>query len=110
MSPERLIVSVGQGRGRPHPRRDGATHLLLDPRELIEKLSVLIPPPRLHLLRFHGGLAPRAHLRAALVPRSGREGERGGGPAPSPSPPACQSPPSSGAGRLSWGALMRRVF
>jgi hypothetical protein len=27
----------------PHPRRDGATHLLLDPLELIEKLSVLIP-------------------------------------------------------------------
>jgi hypothetical protein len=26
----------------PHPRRDGATHLLLDPRELIEKLCVLI--------------------------------------------------------------------
>ena len=26
----------------PHPRRDGSTHLLLDPLELIEKLSVLI--------------------------------------------------------------------
>ena len=29
----------------PHPRADGATHLLLDPLELIEKMSVLIPPP-----------------------------------------------------------------
>ena len=29
----------------PHPRRDGATHLLFDPLELIEKLSVLIPSP-----------------------------------------------------------------
>ncbi|MCI0421766.1 MAG: transposase, partial [Acidobacteria bacterium] len=37
----------------PHPRRDGSTHLLLDPLALIEKLSVLIPPPRCHLLRFH---------------------------------------------------------
>ena len=27
----------------PHARRDGSTHLLLDPLELIEKLSVLIP-------------------------------------------------------------------
>jgi hypothetical protein len=27
----------------PHPRRDGSMHLLLDPLELIEKLSVLIP-------------------------------------------------------------------
>jgi hypothetical protein len=93
----------------PPPRRDGSTHLLLDPLELIEKLSVLIPPPRVPLLRFHGVLAPRAHLRAALVPRSGRQGERGAGPAPSPSPPASQSPPSPGAGRLSWAALMRRV-
>lgn len=64
----------------PHPRRDGSTHLLLDPLELIEKLSVLIPPPRFHLLRFHGVLAPHAHLRAAVVPRSGREGELGEGP------------------------------
>jgi len=30
----------------PHPRADGATHLLLDPLELIEKLTRLIPPPR----------------------------------------------------------------
>jgi hypothetical protein len=29
----------------PHARRDGSTHLLLDPLELIEKLSVLIPTP-----------------------------------------------------------------
>ncbi len=27
----------------PHPRRDGSTHLLLDPLELIEKLAVLMP-------------------------------------------------------------------
>jgi len=26
-----------------HPRADGATHLLLDPLELIEKLCVLVP-------------------------------------------------------------------
>ena len=80
----------------PHPRRDGATHLLLDPLELIEKLSVLIPPPRFHLLRFHGVLAPRAQLRSAVVPGSSREAELGGGPAPGPSPPEPRSGPSSG--------------
>ncbi|MBI4634709.1 MAG: transposase [Candidatus Rokubacteria bacterium] len=36
----------------PHPRRDGSTPLALDPLELIEKLSVLIPSPRFHPLRF----------------------------------------------------------
>jgi Putative transposase len=94
----------------PHARRDGSTHLLLDPLELIEKLSVLIPPPRFHLLRFHGLLAPRAQLRSAVVPRSTRGIALGGGPAPRPSPPEPQSPPASRAGRLSWAALMRRVF
>ena len=38
----------------PHPRADGATNLLLDPLELIEKLTRLIPPPRFHTLRFLG--------------------------------------------------------
>src|SRR5262245_22985506 len=66
----------------PHPRRDGSTHLLLDPLELIEKLSVLIPPPRFHLLRFHGVLAPRAQLRAAVVPRSTRDVALGAGATP----------------------------
>jgi Putative transposase len=28
-----------------HPRADGATHLLLDPLELLEKLAVLVPAP-----------------------------------------------------------------
>jgi hypothetical protein len=44
----------------PHPRADSATHLLLDPLELIEKLTLLIPRPRFHTLRFHGVLAPHA--------------------------------------------------
>ena len=89
-----------------HPRRDGATHLLLDPRELIEKLCVLIPPPRFHLLRFHGVLAPRSRLRAEVVPLSSREPEPWGGPQlPGPSAPETRPPPSCGAGRLSWGGL-----
>ena len=53
----------------PHPRADGATHLLLDPLELIEKLSVLIPPRRFHTLRFHGVLGPAAAWRSEVIPR-----------------------------------------
>ena len=37
-----------------------ATHLLLSPLELIEKLAALIPPPRLNRVRQHGILAPQA--------------------------------------------------
>jgi putative transposase len=94
-----------------HPRRDGATHLLLDPLELIEKLCVLIPPPRFHLLRFHGVLAPRARLRSEVVPSSrGAAEPRGGAPAPGPAVPDHGCPPSSAAKSFSWAALMKRVF
>ncbi len=50
----------------PHPRADGATHLLLDPLELIEKLTLLIPPPRFHTLRFHGVLGPAVSVSANI--------------------------------------------
>jgi hypothetical protein len=51
-----------------YARADGPTHLLLDSLEPLERLSVLMPAPRLHLLRYHGML--RA---SALVPRRTEE-------------------------------------
>jgi len=45
----------------PHSRADGATHLLLDALELIEKLTLLIPPPRFsHAALSRGARAARA--------------------------------------------------
>ena len=43
-----------------HPWSDGTTHLLFDPVELLERLAVLTPRPRVHLMLYHGVLAPRA--------------------------------------------------
>ena len=34
----------------------------------MQRLTALVPRPRLHLIRFHGVLAPNARLRAAIVP------------------------------------------
>jgi hypothetical protein len=34
--------------------RDGTTHLLFEPLELIGRLAALIPPPRKHQVRYHG--------------------------------------------------------
>ena len=90
--------------------RDGTTHLVLDPSELIQRLAVLIPPPRANLVRYHGILAPRATHRAAIVP---------GGPPPRVEPSAqpsdsIDSPPTAPqldrSRRYSWPELMRRVF
>ncbi len=35
----------------------------------MQRLAALVPRPRLHLIRFHGVLAPNAKLRAQVVPK-----------------------------------------
>jgi len=49
--------------------RDGTTHIKMSPLEFMQRLAALVPRPRLHLIRFHGVLAPHAKLRAAVVPQ-----------------------------------------
>ena len=48
--------------------KDGTTHIVTEPLESIERLAALVPRPRLHLIRFHGVLAPNAKLRSKIVP------------------------------------------
>jgi hypothetical protein len=48
--------------------RDGTTHMLFEPLELIARLAPLVPPPRFHRLRYHGVLAPAAGWRREIVP------------------------------------------
>jgi len=93
--------------------RDGTTHILFTPHELIEKLIALIPRPRCHLVRYHGILGPAAKDRAKVVP----------------TPPAPPAPDAAGAdkagrgesreiditrlprvSRLPWALLLKRVF
>lgn len=51
------------------PWRDGTTHVVMERRELLERLAPLIPPPRAHQARYHGVLAPCASGRDQVVPR-----------------------------------------
>ncbi len=85
--------------------RDGSTHVVLEPLELIERLAALVPRPRVNLTTYHGILAPAASYRDRVVPgpveeepegdeaslaaggsSDGGDGkaERGDDPAPSP--------------------------
>jgi hypothetical protein len=48
--------------------RDGTTHIVLEPLDLIARLAALVPPPRMHLTRYHGVFAPHSRLRAAVTP------------------------------------------
>ena len=49
------------------PWSDGTAQLLFDPVELLERLAALIPRPRIHLILYHGVLAPRAAWRSLVV-------------------------------------------
>ncbi len=80
------------------PWRDGTTHIRMSPLEFMQRLAARVPRPRLHLIRFHGVLAPNARLRAATVP----------GPAHKPSEHAEEHAHTSA--RMGWARLLRRVF
>ena len=52
--------------------RDGTSHHVMAPMEFMQRLTALVSRPRLHLIRFHGVLAPHANqgLAARLPPRA----------------------------------------
>ena len=87
------------------PWRDGTTHLVMSPLEFMQRLAALVPRPRLHLIRFHGVLAPNAKLRALVVPQK-------------PEAPAQAAPPAECEAicahhrptRMSWARMLKRVF
>jgi hypothetical protein len=51
-----------------HRWRDGTSHVVFEPREMVEKLGALVPPPRFHMARYHGVLGPCASARPRVVP------------------------------------------
>ena len=65
--------------------RDGTTHLVMSPLEFMQRLAALVPRPRLHLIRFHGVLAPNAKMRAQVVTQEPVE------PAQAAQPAACEA-------------------
>ena len=49
------------------PHRDGKTLIVMEPLDLMARLAALVPPPRMHLGRFHGVFAPHSQLRAVVT-------------------------------------------
>lgn len=85
------------------PYHDGTTHIVMEPLEFMQRLAALVPRPRLHLIRFHGVLAPNAKLRPAIIPSASRD-------ANAAAPAQAEIPHLSHLGRLSWARLLKRVF
>ena len=81
----------------------------MSPLEFMQRLAALVSRPRLHLIRFHGVLAPNAKLRALVVPQGPLEQEE----------PAVQAAGDveceleavqARSHRISWAQLLKRVF
>ena len=83
------------------PWRNGTTHIVLTPMEFMQRLAALVPRPRLHLIRFHGVLAPNAKLRSQVVPVPPARTTVGEGD--------CTHTHSAPV-RMTWARLLKRVF
>ena len=92
------------------PWRDGTTHLVMSPLEFMQRLAALVPRPRLHLIHFHGVLAPNARLRALVVPQ-GHDVQEPATEAAVASECEAETVPGQGQpNRISWARLLKRVF
>jgi hypothetical protein len=95
-------------------RAPGTPELLyLTPLELLEKLSAIIPPPRVHVFRYHGCFAPNSKMRSRVVPcaafsPSASSAAIGQSPEIGPRVDLTWTPPRPC--RLDWASLLARVF
>jgi Putative transposase len=81
--------------------RNGTTPIVMEPMEFMQRLAALAPRPRLHLIRFHGVLAPNAKLRSKIVPTPAQKTTAGEGD--------CRHAHSKPV-RMTWAQLLKRVF
>ena len=98
-----------------HRWRNGATHMIFEPLDLIGKLAALVPPPRFNLIRYHGVLAPASRWRALVVPSAPSDGESGDiaqkGECSQCKPEQSAKPRAAAHPRnYCWAELMKRVF
>jgi hypothetical protein len=94
------------------PWTDGTTGVVFSPLEFLEKLAALVPPPRIHLTRFHGILAPHSKFRKFVVPQIGEEKVEEDNTIVEKSLEVQDSDADDGLKqkRISWAKLLSRVF
>jgi len=102
VSSERLALT-GQGNIRyalQTPYRDGTTHVVFEPLDVLARLAALVPLPRVHLTRYHGVLAPHSRLRPRITPAGRGSGARS---------TAAERPVAKHVA-LRWMQRLKRVF
>jgi hypothetical protein len=73
----------------------------LEPLDFLGRLAALVPPPRMHLTRYHGVFAPHHALRVAITPAGRGRGSRD---AETPERPVSEHV------AMSWAQRLERVF
>jgi Putative transposase len=104
------------------PWSNGTAAVVVSGIELVARLAALVPPPRMHLVRYFGVFAPRARLREEVVPVKTttpqvadcppgcpHSGERFGASSAS-HPSFSQEDAKSRRRRMTWAQLLKRVF
>ena len=89
---QRKPTPGGSGPGARRPTdsaeepKDGTHAVLLDPLDLIARLCTLVPPPRVHMLRYHGVLAANANMarRSEATSTCAWQAQQTGGENPRP--------------------------
>jgi hypothetical protein len=88
------------------PYRDGTTHIVMESPDLMARLAALVPPPRMHLTRYHGVIAPHSRPRTAVTPA--RRGMSAAKQPASAADPATTTPPRHVV--MNWTRRLKRVF
>jgi hypothetical protein len=87
---------------------------MMSPLEFLQRLAALVPQPRLHLIRYHGVLAPNATLRAQVVPQApAARGLAAGEAQPADAAGEIRGeaqPVQARAQHIGWARLLERVF
>jgi hypothetical protein len=96
--------------------RDGTTHVIYEPLELMERLAALVHPPRFNITRYYGMFAPAARLRPRLIPEAEgstpprHPGCKTGVAVPATEPGKTKKKRACQPRNYQWATLMERVF
>jgi Putative transposase len=83
-------------------------HHVMSPMEFMQRLAALVPRPRLHLIRFHGVLAPSAKWRSKVVLQASEDSKSL--TATAAATDSQEQPEHGRPMRLGWAKLLKRVF
>jgi hypothetical protein len=102
-----------------YPLPDGSYELVLTGQQLMGRIALLVPRPRVHLVLYHGVFAPRSRWRPWVVPEPVSDEQTGpvaqAQPTSQPEPAAQPQQEAEASGelrarRLDWASLLKRVY